>query len=464
MKRKLFLKEKYAKTGSFLKKKVFALMGGAVFFLFLMVTSGTAEAIPSYARQTGLSCEACHTVFPELTAFGRQFKLNGYTLTGIKTINQPRETKKKNSESKVLNLLSISPLSAMFQTGFTHVKTTIPETQNNNVEFPQQLSLFYGGQIAPHLGAFIQMTLDGSGAFGLDNTEFRYANQTKGKLPFTYGFIINNNPTMQDVWNTTPAWGFPYTSSGVAPTPGWAPLITDMGGMVAGLGGYGLINNLVYFEFTGYGTAQLGINMPPDASVEGAVKGIAPYWRLALQHQWTKSYFSVGTYGMSTNMYPSGISGLTDKYNDYGFDLQFEQTFSKGQFTLHTTYITEKQTLSASYDAGDSQNRSNNLNMFKIDGSVYLKTGLNFTLGYFSTTGSADDGLYAPGDMEGSKAGVPNSSGTLIQIDYLPWVNTKISLQYVAYGKFNGSKTDYDGAGRNASDNNSVYLQFWFLF
>ncbi len=55
-------------------------------------------------------------------------------------------------------------------------------------------------------------------------------------------------------------------------------------------------------------------------------------------------------------------------------------------------------------------------------------------------------------------------SGILAPFDYLPWANTKISLQYVAYNKFNGAKTNYDGSGRDASDNNSIYLQFWFLF
>jgi hypothetical protein len=41
-----------------------------------------ANALPSYARQTGQQCAACHNGFPELTPYGRLFKLNGYTFTG----------------------------------------------------------------------------------------------------------------------------------------------------------------------------------------------------------------------------------------------------------------------------------------------------------------------------------------------------------------------------------------------
>src|SRR5713226_2036813 len=41
-----------------------------------------AEALPSFARQTGERCGACHTDFPALTPFGRRFKPGGSTLGG----------------------------------------------------------------------------------------------------------------------------------------------------------------------------------------------------------------------------------------------------------------------------------------------------------------------------------------------------------------------------------------------
>src|SRR5439155_25135006 len=49
------------------------------------------RGIPSFSRQTGLACNVCHTASPMLTAFGRQFKLNAYTLTVLQTIG-PTET------------------------------------------------------------------------------------------------------------------------------------------------------------------------------------------------------------------------------------------------------------------------------------------------------------------------------------------------------------------------------------
>ncbi len=55
-------------------------------FALLCAAATPSRAVPSFARQTGMACAACHTVFPELTPFGREFKLNGYVLDNIKQV------------------------------------------------------------------------------------------------------------------------------------------------------------------------------------------------------------------------------------------------------------------------------------------------------------------------------------------------------------------------------------------
>jgi hypothetical protein len=37
-------------------------------------------------------------------------------------------------------------------------------------------------------------------------------------------------------------------------------------------------------------------------------------------------------------------------------------------------------------------------------------------------------------------------------------------VNYTGYSKFNGTTTNYDGALRNASDNNTVYTAVWLNF
>lgn len=431
-------------------------------FILGVCNSESLIAVPSYARQTGMACAACHNSFPELNAFGRQFKLNGYTLSTLKNIEATDDKEKVK-----LSLSPFAPLSGMVMTSFTHMAEKLPNSQNDNVEFPQQLSLFYAGQIAPHLGTFIQLTYDAqSGAIGMDNADIRYSNHIAlGEKDWTYGFTLNNNPGVQDVWNTLPAWGYPYSSSGTVPNPSAATLIEGaLAGQVAGLGTYGLINNLLYYEISVYRSAPQAAVNPPDSSSVNVIKGITPYWRLALQHQFGSNYFMIGAFGLSSNLYPTAPSGLYDKYSDLGFDLQYEHTLSNSSITIHSSIIRENRTLDASFASGNAANASSNLTSFKLNGNIFFQKGFGLTLGYFKVTGSSDAGLFAPAPISGSANGSPASNGILAQLDFQPWLNTKISLQYVDYGKFNGGVNNYDGSGRNASQNNNLYLLLWFSF
>ncbi|MDE2316461.1 MAG: hypothetical protein KGK06_12510, partial [Xanthomonadaceae bacterium] len=49
----------------------------------LLLAPTLVLAVPAYARQTHQPCAACHVggFGPELTPFGREFKINGYTMS-----------------------------------------------------------------------------------------------------------------------------------------------------------------------------------------------------------------------------------------------------------------------------------------------------------------------------------------------------------------------------------------------
>lgn len=419
-----------------------------------------AFAVPSYSRQTGLPCETCHTVAPQLTAFGRYFKMNGYVLSS-NTLSPSTPGKKTPTES----ISQFPPISAMVLVSDTVLNKAQPGTQNGTVAFPDQLSLFYAGRIAPHLGSFIQITYDSvSDHFSLDNTDIRYANTAMlGKSPVVWGITLNNNPTVDDPWNSTPAWGFPYLGSPSAPGPDYGPQILDLGGAVAGAGAYAWFNNSIYAGVSLYRSSQIGQPQPLDSSAGNVIKNVAPYWRLAWEHNWSTKgnythSFEVGTFGMYQQLYPGGgapLSGATDDYTDYAVDAQYQLlTPDRSSLTVHGMYIHEKQTLDASLPTQPD----NHLNTFAVSAQFYWWEKFGPSIGYFDTTGNSNAALY------GSQTASPDSNGWTLQWTYLPAENVQLGAQYTLYNKFDGASSNYDGSGRSASDNDTLYLFAWFLF
>lgn len=384
-----------------------------------------AEAVPSFARQTGMACAACHTVFPELNSFGRTFKLNGYTLTGITQVEA-----KNSKAASGLKFNQIPPLSAMLQVTAVNDKKSDPRTK---VSLPDQLSFFFAGEISPHMGSFIQMTMGSSGGFAIDNTDIRYANHAGG---ITYGVTLNNSPTVQDLWNSTPAWGFPFTG-GVSPTT--SPLVADgLGQNVAGLGGYADWGNGIYTEVSLY--RDMGNAFTAAATTGNAkISGAAPYYRLA----WNKTfdsgdYLMVGAYGMQTKLVDStSYAGPTDKYDDAAIDLQYEHPMSNDNMvSVHSSYTNEKRTLN--WTGGGSPT----LKSLKVNAIYHWGYHATASLGYLNNSGNS---------------GAYDDTAYTVQYSYLPWQNTKFTAQYVSYSKVAGSTS-------NASDNNTLTLQAWLMW
>lgn len=199
-----------------------------------------AHAVPSYSRQTGMPCSTCHYAPPELTPFGRNFKLEGYTFT---TKAQVSDDKKDHNAA--LHLLEAFPLSAILDTSFTTLKSPQPGTQNGNFQLPQSASLFLAGAWTDQIGSFVQVTYDSqSDHFSWDNTDIRYAHHGSNLFgkSITYGITLNNNPTVEDLWNSTPAWGYPFVGSSAAPGPSAGALIN--GGLAQDVAGVGGVRNV----------------------------------------------------------------------------------------------------------------------------------------------------------------------------------------------------------------------------
>lgn len=426
----------------------------------ISLTPSAARAVPSFARQTGLQCNACHTAYPHLNAFGRDFKLNSYSFDG--------------GDNK------LPPLAFMAQPSFTHTEKDQPGgaaphfADNDNLAL-SQASIFYGGKIYDKLGAFAQITYDGVGRrLAIDNTDIRWSGTGElGGSDVVYGVTLNNNPTVEDLWNTTPAWGYPFADSGLAPGPAASTLIEGgLAGQVAGLGGYMLWNDLIYAHVAGYRTLssefQTTLGVSPDG--EDQISGTMPYWRLGVQQSWGDNYLSLGTFGMVADTYPGrDQSAGSDRRRDVGFDAQYEYSADRQDLSVLLRWIHERADWDASVPLGNADNADDTLRTFSTTVSYLFDKTYGMDLNFSSIDGSTDASLY------GSRTGKPDTDQFTVQASYLPfnrdggpsawqWFNPKFILQYTTYTKFDGSSDNYDGSGRSASDNNTVYLMVWMPF
>ncbi|WP_338468262.1 hypothetical protein RXV95_06865 [Novosphingobium sp. ZN18A2] len=426
-----------------------------------------AHAVPAFAEQTGLGCEACHVggFGPQLTPFGREFKLEGYTLRSGKKFTPP--------------------ISAMAVGSFTHTKKDqVPPPDgldsNDNFAFDQG-SVFIAGGIGQHFGGFAQITYDGVGkAWAWDNLDLRAV--TKGHVlgqDAVFGLTLNNSPTVQDVWNTTPAWGYPYTDTAVSGTPGAAPLIDDaLAQDTLGLSAYAWIGQKYYLEAGAYTSPAAGtLNwLGVDPTDPGDIAGLAPYGRLAFQTNAGGGTLELGAFALKAALNPGRdrSTGLHDRYSDVGLDASWQKPLANNDLvSVQTRYVHESSNLQASCALGlIGTNTSPNcaktdLNELRGDIHYVWHGKVGATLAGFTTSGSTNMDLYGP-------AGNPDSNGVMAQLDYTPWgnghsplgprFNMRVGVQYTAYGKFDGATHNYDGAGANAADNNALRVFTWVAF
>lgn len=436
-------------------------------FISLFVQVPTASAIPSYARQTGFPCKSCHYMPPELTPLGRAFKLNGYTMAGKPTVTSPGK-----GNTSGLNILESFPLSVLFDTAFTSVKSPVPGSQNGSFQFPEDASIFLAGAWATHVGSFVQVTYDVQDAhFSWDNSDIRYANSTKlFKKDFAWGITLNNNPTVEDLWNSTPAWGFPPVGSDWAPAPNAGAIIN--GGVaqdVAGLGGYGMWNNHLYLAGTIYRSDHLGTSQPNTGMGQSFnIRGVAPYWRVAWQQTMKNNYLEIGTYGMHMKSTPGNITGLEDSFTDWAVDFQDDLTIPKFRgdvLSLRGTYIRENSSLLATFNNEGADFVQHHLDTVKANAEYHFGDKYAATIGWFNVTGTPDLTLYPGGtQVFGNANGDPASNGYIANVSWWPVQNIGLTFQYTGYTRFNGAGTNYDGFGRNAGSNNTLYLLARFVF
>jgi hypothetical protein len=422
---------------------------GLLAAVLLATLPQSAAAIPLFARQTGQNCVACHAggQFPELTPYGRLFKLTGYTV-GERTV----------------------PVSAMAVLTYSKVantsKPTDPATdfeKNGSLILPTA-SLFLGGKISNNFGAFAQITYDAyaaqsddghfHGHTNADNIDLRYADRfiDPGR-DLIFGVSLNNNPSLADPWNTAPAWmqyvpvPSPTSSQfidGNAPYPGYAA-----GGNIAGVTAYAYWNQTVYAELGAYRTAKGLLRFMSAGVPDGdltKLKGLNPYWRLALNREWGAHNLMVGTSGMIARAYDDPLdtssASTTHRDRDLGVDAQYQYLLDPHSVTAQFAHLRNRHRYA---DASAEANTTDSTNITRTKLTYVYQAKYGGSIGSFDLTGTTHT----------------TTRGWTSEAFWTPLQYLRIGAQYTAYSRFDGAASNYNGLGRNARDNNTLFVYAW---
>lgn len=162
-----------------------------------------ASALPVFARQTGMACNACHYQhFPLLNAFGRAFKSSGFTLMGA----QGRIEGERASIPDTLNMAVLTSMGYVKSNMNPDTSGLTKNSGNGVVYFPGtngEASLFFGGRVSDSAGFLSEVTLAPTAGFD------------SGKLPILY-----------DVGNGVRVGAVPFSTNGQGASYGFELLNT----------------------------------------------------------------------------------------------------------------------------------------------------------------------------------------------------------------------------------------------
>jgi hypothetical protein len=461
--------------------------------LLLALASASSQAIPVFARQVEQNCVSCHVggQYPELTAYGRYFKLSGFT-QGVTQIT-------KDGVGIPVAMSIQAGMNTMQNNGNQIPGAAAPigsPIDARNGDFaPDQVSIYTGGRIADNFGAFFQYT----GAFdqgngvaatvAADNMDFRYADHiASADHDVLWGVSLNNNPTLTDVFNSVPAWNYPYQASASGTGTG-PPVQTALeaqfgGGTARGVNLYGYFDKKYYVELGFYDknpdtgpTSILTGSSVGNGSVD--LIGSNLYYRLAYTYDWGPNSLMVGALGMNAKIGDGTGSGLSTEYADTGFDAQYQYISDPDVISAQFRYLQEK--ISDPNNLAYA-NTSNTLNSLYAKAMYVYKAKYGVGLAYQSIDGSADATAYpgTAGDVSAtfddagnvlssnanmiSAGNSPDTAVWIPSIFWQPLQNLRVTLYQTLFTKFMGTTDNYDGFGRKASDNNTTYLYLWMDF
>ncbi|QRP63262.1 cytochrome C [Rhodanobacter sp. FDAARGOS 1247] len=415
--------------------------------LLLLVAGNSAQATPSFARQTGYVCAVCHASAygggdngPALTPTGMRFKINGYTEA---------------------NIPGALPLAA--QLTLAHTNPARGEDRTRLTE----ADIYLAGRLTDHVGGFVKIETDnvGGGKYNtkLSNLDLRFVAKSLklGGKDLTLGVSVNNNPGFNDPLAVLPA------ASTLGP-PGVTGTLLNLSSPAApanhviGATVYGLYDSNWYGEVGTYNSLQpsvqdrLGYSLGSDP---GRLSDTG-YFRFAYMREFKTQFFSAGVVGLSTRRQRPRL-GPADDITDLGYDLSY-QYLGNRQHIVQLSYVNifEKRDYGSTPPSpvvpgllalshGDARDQ--------IATAIYtFKQSYGIAVSHMVSTGSRDPARYIP-------YGSPDTTSNLVSVFWVPFgkesfnslANLRIYGTWFRFSRFNGAGTNIFGAPPGAPATNA---------
>ncbi len=157
----------------------------------------SADAVPAFARQYDMQCNACHTRPPRLNSFGEQVHMMGFQIPSAARPGGLAQSLKEDGVGKTL----IDSLALRIEGNIFEFSTS-PEDDEKKLEPPHEFELFIARPLTPNLSTFVEIEYEPKavqfekgrftekGEIGLGNEAFIMAN-----LGRVLGFL--GAPTME---------------------------------------------------------------------------------------------------------------------------------------------------------------------------------------------------------------------------------------------------------------------------
>jgi hypothetical protein len=391
---------------------LYYIMLGSLFCAVFVVEE--ASAVPAFARQTGRPCSGCHGIWPRLTAAGRDFKVAGYTTVAD---DYPRIQKDN------LDLLRFSsPPLAVSIISLPYSKVG---GQSAEMVIPDQVYFYFAGRLAPEIGAFIvPQWYSDTGQFSLDRVKL--AGATKIGDNIVGLVLLKSDVGGADPYNTIRFSAYQTVSKPAifTPTRGGGDLfqfadtdnIQNRGVLVNGK----FFSNMIYAAagmFKGDSNAADVGSDPPDY-----------FGRLVFEYALTgETTASVGgfSYEGKQNYDHSAVLGpiYQDKIRRSGADFQWQTDSTPHLVEAVAVYMSAKDTGAWDGASGFSDVKFTG---YYAELSYFYNRKYGVTVGHDAVKSAQDESL--------------DKKGPTFNLAYLPWLNTKIALEYSVFHLADGVK------------------------